>query len=181
MQCSYQTQYQTMKWVLELSIPSSIISDSNWENLKHIEFQPNLPICLYKRVYHVNKKTYRKKKRRFLKDFIKQPVTKSSPTFSNFSILIDCCMSAFSFLIKTFLKSEKCIKFHHQAFIICKNGENLKILMEIFCENFNNCNVVLAFLDHLKPKTFFIDQPWWLAEYTHFSETLDPRPDADGL
>ena len=35
-----------------LSIPSSIISGSNWENLKDIELQPNLPVCLYKkRVY----------------------------------------------------------------------------------------------------------------------------------
>ena len=31
---------------LKLSILSSIISGSNWENLKHIEFQPNLPVCL---------------------------------------------------------------------------------------------------------------------------------------
>ena len=29
-----------------LSIPSSIISGSNWENLKHIKLQPNLPVCL---------------------------------------------------------------------------------------------------------------------------------------
>ena len=30
--------------ILKLSIPSSIISGSNWENLKHVELQPNLPI-----------------------------------------------------------------------------------------------------------------------------------------
>ena len=29
-----------MKWVSKLNIPSSIISGSNWENLKHIELQP---------------------------------------------------------------------------------------------------------------------------------------------
>ena len=46
LQCSYETHYQAMKWVLKLSIPSSIISGSNWENLKHIELQPNLPVCL---------------------------------------------------------------------------------------------------------------------------------------
>ena len=28
-----------MKWVLKLSLPSNIISGSNWENLKHIYFQ----------------------------------------------------------------------------------------------------------------------------------------------
>ena len=46
LQCSYQTQYQTMKWVLKLSIPSSMISGSNSENLKHTKLQPN-PIYPY--------------------------------------------------------------------------------------------------------------------------------------
>ena len=30
----------------EINITSSMISDSNWENLKHIELQPNLPASL---------------------------------------------------------------------------------------------------------------------------------------
>ena len=30
----------------EISIPSSIISSSNWETIKHIELQPNLLVCL---------------------------------------------------------------------------------------------------------------------------------------
>ena len=30
----------------EIKLPSSIISGSNWENPKHIELQPNLPVCL---------------------------------------------------------------------------------------------------------------------------------------
>ena len=41
-----QTQYRTMKWVLKLCIPSSLILGSNWENFKHIELQPNLPVWL---------------------------------------------------------------------------------------------------------------------------------------
>ena len=54
-----------------------------------------------------------------LKGFIKQPVIKQSPTFPSFSILIDCCMTVFlSFNIKAFVKSEKLIGFHHQAFIM---------------------------------------------------------------
>ena len=55
LQCSYlHTQYQTMKWILKLSIPSSIISGSKWEILKHIkELQPNLPYA-YKRRLHIN-------------------------------------------------------------------------------------------------------------------------------
>ena len=41
---------------------------------------------------------------------------------------------------KAFVESEKLIRFHHQAFIICQNGQNLKVLIEIF---------------HLKPRIFF--------------------------
>ena len=48
LQCSYQTQYQTVKWVFKLSMPSSIISGSNWETLKRTELQPNLPAYAYK-------------------------------------------------------------------------------------------------------------------------------------
>ena len=42
-------QYQSMKWVLKLSTSLSIISDLNWENLKHNKLQPNLPLYLYKK------------------------------------------------------------------------------------------------------------------------------------
>ena len=97
-----------------------------------------------------------------LKSFIKQPVIKQSPTFLSFSFLIDCCMSVFfSFLIKAFQNFEKLIRFHRQAFIVHKNGENLKKLLEIFCLKLIVFNVILAFLDHLKPKIFFVDRTWW--------------------
>ena len=33
----------------EINITSNMISDSNWENLKHIELQPNLPVSLLKK------------------------------------------------------------------------------------------------------------------------------------
>ena len=52
LQCSYQTQYQTEKGVLKLTIPSSTISGSNWENLRDIELQLNSSVCLQKRVYY---------------------------------------------------------------------------------------------------------------------------------
>ena len=55
---------------------------------------------------------------------------------------------------------EKLIKFHWQAFTVYKKEENLKMLIEIFC-NWYFSRVILAFLDHLKPKIFFVDQPWW--------------------
>ena len=49
---------------------------------------------------------------------------------------------------------------HLQAFIVYKNGENLKMLIEIFRQKLIVSNVILAFLDYLKPKIFFVDQPW---------------------
>ena len=50
------------------------------------------------------------------KGFIKELVIKQSPTFPSFSILIDCCMSFVSFLVKAFVKYEKLLRFHHQSF-----------------------------------------------------------------
>ena len=34
----------------EIKHTLSIISGSNWENLKHIELKPNLPVCLLKKM-----------------------------------------------------------------------------------------------------------------------------------
>ena len=91
-----------------------------------------------------------------LNDFIKELVIEQSPTFSQFFFShrrLHKCF--FSFLIKALANFEKLIRFHWQAFIIYKNGENLKLLIEIFCQNLILSNVILAFLDHLKPKIFF--------------------------
>ena len=63
-----------------------------------------------------------------------------------------------SFLIKAFAKSEKLIRLY-QAFSICKNGEKLKMLIEIFRQKLIASNVILAFLDHLKTAIFFVSQP----------------------
>ena len=97
-----------------------------------------------------------------LKGFIKQPVTKESPTFLSFYFLIDRCMCFSSFLMKAFVNFEKLIRLYQQAFIVCKNGENLKILIEIFRQKVIVSNVIMAFLNHLKPKIVFIGQPWQL-------------------
>ena len=51
-----------------------------------------------------------------------------------------------------FSNFEKLIRFRWQAFIVHKNRENLKMLIEIFCPKLLVSNVILAFLDHLKPK-----------------------------
>ena len=65
------------------------------------------------------------------KGFIRKNLNKK--TFLSFSFLINCCMTVFfSFLIKSFVNLEKLIRFHQQAFIIYKNGENLKIVKEMF-------------------------------------------------
>ena len=67
----------------------------------------------------------------------------------------------FFFFSKTLVNFEKLIRFHRQAFIIYKNRENLKVLTEIFRQELVVSSVILAFLDHLKPKIFFVVQPWW--------------------
>ena len=102
-----------------------------------------------------------------LEEFIKQPVIKQNPTFLSFSFLIDCCISVSSLsLSKFFANFEKLIRLHWQAFIVYKNGENLKMLIEIFCQKLIVSNVILAFLDHLKPKIFFVSQPCWPTKST---------------
>ena len=78
-----------------------------------------------------------------------------------------------SFLVKAFAKSEKLIRFQWQAVIVYKNGENLKMLIEIFCQKLKVSNVILAFLDHLKPKIFFVGQPVTDIERHPFSKSPD--------
>ena len=53
------------------------------------------------------------------------------------------------------------IRFHWQAFIVYENGQNLKTPIEIFRQKLMVSNIILALLDHLKPKIFFVGQPWW--------------------
>ena len=86
---------------------------------------------------------------------------KTVQLFSVFLFSLTAAEVLFLFLIKAFANFEKLIRFHWQAFIAYKNGENLKMLTEIFCQKLIVSNVVLAFLDHLKPKIFFVGQPWW--------------------
>ena len=52
------------------------------------------------------------------------------------------------------------IRLHQQVFIVYKKGENLKVLIEIFCQKNIVSNGILAFLDHLKPKIFFTVVSW---------------------
>ena len=68
-------------------------------------------------------------------------------------------------------------KYHWQAFIGYKNGENLKILIKVFCDKLIVSGVILTFLDHVKAKIFFVIQPWWLiysTPSTLFWKSLDP-------
>ena len=97
-----------------------------------------------------------------LEELTKQPVIKPNPTKPKFFLyhwLLHRCF--FSILIKALANFEKLIRFHWQAFIVHKNGENLKMLIETFWQKVIFSKVILAFLDHLKPKTFFVGQPWW--------------------
>ena len=54
--------------------------------------------------------------------------------------------------MKAFVSFKKLIRFHRQAFIVYRIGENLKIPIEIFGQKLIVFNVIFAFLDHLKPK-----------------------------
>ena len=38
------------------------------------------------------------------------------------------------------------------------------MLKEMFCQKLVVSNVILVFLDYLKPNIFFVGQPWWLTE-----------------
>ena len=98
----------------------------------------------------------------YIKGLYKITCYKQSPAFLSFSFLVDCCMSVFfSFFIKAFVNFKKLIRFHRQAFIVYKNGENLKILKKIFHFKIIVSDVILVVLDHLKPKLLFVGQPWW--------------------
>ena len=37
-------------------------------------------------------------------------------------------------------------------------------------------NIISAFLDHLKPRIFFVDQPWWPTESAPFFKNPWIRP-----
>ena len=90
-----------------------------------------------------------------IKGLYKTTCYKTKSNFSQFFFfyrLLHKCF--FSFLIKAFANFEKLIRFHWQAFILCKNGENFKMPIEIFCQKLIISNVNLAFLDHLKPNFF---------------------------
>ena len=94
---------------------------------------------------------------------------KQITTCLSFSFLIDCSISVFfSVLIKAFANFQKLTRFHWQAFIVYKNGANLKMLIEIFCQKPIVANVISAFLDHLKP--------WWMTQSANLFQNLLIRP-----
>ena len=62
-----------------------------------------------------------------------------------------------------FVNFEKLIRFHRQALIVYKNGKKLKILIDIFRKKPIISKVILAFLDHLKPKNF-LHRPTMMAD-----------------
>ena len=87
--------------------------------------------------YLVNKKTYWRKNNYHFEGLHKTTCYKTKVIISQFPYfhwLLYGCL--FSFLVKAFLKSERLIRFHHQVFGICRNGENLKP-MEKWLDNNN--------------------------------------------
>ena len=80
-----------------------------------------------------------------IKGLYKTTCYKTKSNFSRFFFshwLLHKCFP--HFLIKAFANFEKLVRFYWQAFI------------EIFCQKLIVLNVILAFLDHLKPKIFFV-------------------------
>ena len=61
--------------------------------------------------------------------------------------------------------------------MICKNGQNLKILVEIIRQKFIVSSFILAFLDHLKTRIFFVGQSWWLTESAPLFRISEFAPD----
>ena len=81
-----------------------------------------------------------------------------------FSFIIFSLTAAQAFFLspyQEFANFEKLTRFHWQAFTVYVNGENLKMLIEIFRQKLIVSSIILAFLDHLKPKIFFVSQPCW--------------------
>ena len=82
----------------------------------------------------------------------------------------------FSFLIKAFVNFEKLIIVHWKASIVYKNGENLKMLIEIFLRKRIVSNAILAFLGYLKPKIFFVGQTLGPTQNATPFQNLQIRP-----
>ena len=147
----------------------SLLNDRNyfWNKYCHL---PLLAICLLPLLIFLASCWYQKAKtglrmslqnkkliNHHIKGLYKTTCYKTKSNFPQFFFshwLMHKCF--FSFLVKVFENFAKLIRFHWQAFIVYKNGENLKMLIEIFCQKSIVSNVILAFLDHLKPKIFFV-------------------------
>ena len=59
--------------------------------------------------------------------------------------------------------------------------ENLKILLEIFCQKVIVSKAILTFLEHLKLKLFYACQPWWPIYSAPSFQNLWIRPWFRGL
>ena len=98
-----------------------------------------------------------------IKGLYKTTCYKAKPNFSQFFFsqweLHKCFIS---FLIKAFSNFENLTRFHWQDFLVYQNEKKkLKMLIEIFWQKLLVSDIILAFLDDLKPKRFFVGQPWW--------------------
>ena len=98
-----------------------------------------------------------------IKGLYKTTFYKTKPNFSQFFFSQWVLHKRFiSFLIKAFSNFEKLIRFHWQDFLVYQNIKRLKMLSEIFWQKLLVSDIILAFLDDLKPKSFFVGEPWWL-------------------
>ena len=69
-----------------------------------------------------------------IKGLYKTTCYKTKSNFSQFSFLIDCCMSVFLFPYENVCNFWEIDKIHQQAFFVYKIGKNLETLIEMFCQ-----------------------------------------------
>ena len=69
-----------------------------------------------------------------IKGLYKTTCYKTKYNFSQFSFLIDCCMSVFLFPYERVCKFWEIDKIHQQAFFVYKIGKELETLIEMFCQ-----------------------------------------------
>ena len=53
--------------------------------------------------------------------------------------------------------------------------ENVSMYQEVIRQKIVS-NIILAFIDLMKPRIFFVDQPWWSTESAFFFKNLWIRP-----
>ena len=119
--------------------------------------------------------TLRKKNYYYFKGLCKTTCYKTNSVFFLFFFSHWLFCECFLISLSTRLQSLKNWLDSIDKLLLYKNGDNLKILIEIFRQKRIVFKVILIFLEHLKAKIFFVRQPWWRTySAPSFRKNLDP-------